>query len=222
MKSQNKYFSFITFLAFLFITFGCKSNEVNAAILNGMIYDADNQPVPNVTISTLNNETTFSDVYGHFTFNNLIPDEDYELHLSKNGYESQTINFTFNTISSVMYIRMYSISQLLSLAEDNIDKKDYDAALQLLDRAETIPNNKASTSFLRAIVQYRLHEYDATEKILLSLLNEGYKEQSIYLFLADLYENELPDAEKAAEALQQALSLNYNPEIENRLNKLYD
>lgn len=222
MKFQNKVFILFTCIAFLSVLSSCKTNEVNTAILNGMIYDADNKPVANAKVSVWGSETTTTDVYGHFTFSDLLPDEKYEIHLSKTGYEPQVVNFTFNTISSVMYIRMYSINQLLSLAEDSIKKMDYDTAKQYLDRAETINSNKASISFLRAVIQYRLKKYGDAEQTLLTLLEEGYTEQSVYLFLADLYENELTDITKAEEALKQALSINYDPNIESRLNQLYD
>lgn len=221
MKSQNLNHLLFS-LVIIFTLTCCKTTEINTTVLNGMIYDVDNKPVPNAEISITDTELTTTDVYGHFTLSNLNPDSDYTIIIQKEGYETQSLFFTFSTISSVMYIRLYSINQLLSLAEDSIKTKDYNEALQYLNRASTINSNKASVSYLQAVIQYKQKNYQKAEQILLSLINEGYNEQYIFLFLADIYEYELNDPMKTEDALKKALQINYNPNIEARLNNLYD
>jgi len=85
-------------------------------VLNGMIYDSNNEPVADVLVQVTDIIKTNRDIYGHFHIENLRADTEYTITCSKEGYETASVKFVYNSISEVAYIRMYSSEQLLGLA----------------------------------------------------------------------------------------------------------
>jgi hypothetical protein len=209
--------------AFIFLTVlsvcltGCATTKQIQPALNGMIYDADNEPVPDVSVKVTDMIHTSSDIYGHFHIDNLKTETEYTIACTKKGYEATSVKFVYNSISEVAYVRMYSAEQLLTLAETEVQQKKYDSAVSYLDRAEKAEGSKVSTGYLRAVILYSQKVYDAALSQLQKLMDEGYTEPYIYLFTADVYEYGLSDKENAKKYLQLYLASSYNPDAAARL-----
>lgn len=91
----------LVFIAFVTLFFSCKketaTNNTSVGKLNGTIQTWDDKLNSTndaagitVTISNLPNTTTTTDVNGRFSFDNL-PNDEYDLVLSKNGYGTKKI-----------------------------------------------------------------------------------------------------------------------------------
>jgi hypothetical protein len=199
---------------------GCATTKKIQPVLNGMIYDFDNEPVTDVLVHVTDKIRTNSDIYGHFHIENLRADTEYTITCSKEGYETASVKFVYNSISEVAYIRMYSSEQLLGLAENEIQQKKYDAAVSYLDRSEKAGGSKVCTGYLRAVIAYAKKAYDEALSGLQRLMDAGYTEPYIYLFTADVYEYGLSDKENAKKYLQRYLDSSYDPDAAARLEGL--
>jgi hypothetical protein len=199
---------------------GCATTKQIQPVLNGMIYDSDNEPVVDVLVQVTDKIRTNSDIYGHFHIENLRADTDYTITCTKQGYETASVNFVYNSISEVAYIRMYSSEQLLGLAENEIQQKKYDAAVPYLVRADTAGGSKVCTGYLRAVIAYSKKSYDDALAELQKLMDAGYTQPYIYLFTADVYEYGLSDKVNAKKYLQLYLDTTYDPDSAARLEGL--
>ena len=195
----------------------CATAELVQPVLNGMIYDADNEPVADAQIHITGQSQTVSDIYGHFRIENLRTGSEYVITCSKAGYESTTMKFTYTSISEVAYIRMCSAEQLLDLAEAEILKKRYDTAMSYLDRTDKADGSKVSSSYLRAVIAYQQKQYADALGHLQQLMNDGCREPVVYLFTADVYEYGLADKENAKKYLKLYLASSYDPDAAARL-----
>ena len=129
---------FICCIQFIFID--CKSTQSVTPALYGMIYNSENEPIPDVSIFVNDKKSAVSDIYGHFQLENVKLNESYSLRASKEGFEDTLLNFSFTNVSQVAYLRMFSFNELLSETEKKIIEKKYTDALELLERAEKIYN----------------------------------------------------------------------------------
>ena len=142
----------------------------------------------------------------------------YNLRASKKGFEDVNLTFPYSVPSQVIYLRMYSHTELLVCAENMVKDKKYVEAENYLKRAELAGGSYLSINYLRACIKYLISDFDSSLKIINDIINEGYVDSYIYLLLADIYETGFSDAEKTKEFLQKSLELSYDPVVEKRLN----
>ena len=212
---RRNYILIIFLLVFLA---GCKSNRITLPSLQGMIYDGNNEAVSDVEIFIEDKHNATSDIYGHFTLTGLDTSKTYNLRASKKGFEDVNLTFPYSVPSQVIYLRMYSHTELLLCAENMVKDKKYVEAENYLKRAELAGGSYLSINYLRACIKYLISDFDSSLKIINDIINEGYVDSYIYLLLADIYETGFSDAEKAKEFLQKSLELSYDPVVEKRLN----
>lgn len=211
-----KKLSLILLICFFSLT-GCRSNKFEMPSVQGMIYDGNNEPVSDVEVLINDKKNAVSDIYGHFTLTGLELTKAYSLKAVKKGFEDVNFSFNYSSPSQVIYLRMYSASELLSSAEAMVEEKKYNEAEKFLDRAELSGGSYLGINYLRACIKYLTGDYDAALSLLNAIVNEGYVDSNIYLFIADVYENGFSDIENTKIYLQKALELSYDPAIQKRL-----
>lgn len=203
----------------LFFVSGCKTTKTVLPVIQGMIYDGNNESVSDVEIFISNKKTAISDIYGHFTLSALEVGKTYELNAKKKGYEEVSINFSYTNPSQVIYLRMYSASELINLAENMVGQKKYKEAQALLNRAEEADGSYLSINYLRAIMCVLNNDYENALKITNEIVAAGYVDSYIYLLMADIYRDGYSDIENEQVYLEKSLSLSYDPLVKNRLQK---
>lgn len=208
---------FFLFLFVIVLISSCKSNQVTAPSIQGMIYNDNNEPVSDVRIHIDNKQVAISDIYGHFTLSHLDYGETYTLSFIKENYESVKIDLSYLNHTQVIYVHMFSAKELLAKAEDKVKQKDYNEALALLERSSNTGGNFLSINYLTSVIYYIKKDHEKALNIAQEILNLGYKDFYVYLLLADIYEYGLNDIEKAQEYLKTALSISYDPVIQKRI-----
>ena len=79
---------FILIIIFQFLS--CASSpKLNKTILNGIIYNADNEPVSGAKIYINQEQQCISDIYGHFYISGLKLNHSYNLSIIKEEYEKE-------------------------------------------------------------------------------------------------------------------------------------
>lgn len=203
----------------LFFVSGCKTTKTVLPVIQGMIYDGNNESVSDVEIFISNKKTAISDIYGHFTLSALEVGKTYELNAKKKGYEEVSMNFSYTNPSQVIYLRMYSASELINLAENMVGQKKYKEAQALLNRAEEADGSYLSINYLRAIMCVLNNDYENALKITNEIVAAGYVDSYIYLLMADIYRDGYSDIENEQVYLEKSLNLSYDPLVKNRLHK---
>lgn len=184
-----------------------------------MVYDYDGQHLLGVKIILDDKEGPTSDINGRF----ILPDIEYGPHtigLTKDGYESASIDFQFLNKTQVLYMKLASFNQLITLAEGSIKNKKWVEAERTLFRAGKIDGANPVLRYVRSVLAYKTENYEKAESFLKALLDEGYDEAYVHLLLADVYEFGLNDYEKAAMYLKTFLERTQDDAIIERLNKI--
>lgn len=200
-----------------FTFLGCASLKSEKPVIQGMIYNNENEAVSDVSIMLNGEEVAVSDIYGHFSLDKLLINDEYELTARKKNYEDSTVSFRLLNPSQLIYLRMYSSGELLTLAEQETAKKEYHNAENYLLRAEKAGGSFLSINYLRAIIFFQKGEYSEALDVAESLITQGYSEYYVYLLAADIYEKGFHDMEHTEIYLQKALDLSYDPEVQKRL-----
>ena len=171
----------------LILSVSCKSNSVGRVdykdetpYMYGMVYDYDNRPVEGTQIFIGEELITTSDVQGRFILDCPNQENEVVLIANKTGYECVETKITYDPIN-VLYIRLINTQQLLSLAEENINKMKYSQAEDYLVRALKLSPDREDVIYLLSIALYKQGKYtDALtnlEKLNNSLLYKKYIEE---------------------------------------------
>ena len=208
----------ITLLSLFFSS--CVTNRLaNTTVLNGIIYDMENEPVSGVFVYIDDENQAVSDIYGHFYITGLKVNQSYNLTIKKELYEQISLSFDYLNESQVIYIKTTSFQQLLNFAEQEIKKNNYSKAQEYLLRADSVCNNNYSCKYLSAINFYHKKDYDSAITILNELLAIK-KESYVYLLLADCYQYGKNDLKKAKECLKFSLDIQHIQKIKQRYDSL--
>lgn len=160
-----KHFSLLCFFCFLFL--GCKSApKADGNLLNGMIYDEENEPVTNVVISVNDEFITSSDVNGHFLLKKSFNENNIKILCSKKNYEAVLFECELLSVPQVVYIKMYSFNQLLALAEKELSSNKFEDAKITLERAKNVKPNQITTQYLKAVCFYKQGDFENALSIL--------------------------------------------------------
>ncbi len=189
------------------------------APINGIVYDFDNKPCPNVTVRLNDKFVIRTDINGRFTFLGMPPGT-YTLQLDKQGYESLKLDFDFYSRSRVLYAKMISLKSLMRRVEQATAGKKWSEAELLLARAVTIDPDDPTVLYLEAILSLYRGKVEEAVGILKGILEQGYSNSTILLSLADIYQYRLNDPDQAREYLAACLYIKENPEIRTRYEKL--
>jgi tetratricopeptide (TPR) repeat protein len=186
-----------------------------SAALFGMVYDGDNQPCAGVRVSLDGVEGPITDIRGRFILPEL-PRGVHEVTARKVGYEDLSVSFAFLSRTDVLYLRMTSLAQLLAQAEQSLEARRWEEADAFLVRAERLDPADPVTMYLKAVRWYKLEKYAEAAGQLEAILTKGFKEPSVYLFLADLYERRLGDPARARSNLEAYLVIKWDADVEKR------
>lgn len=191
-----------------------------AGELYGMIYDGDNKPVYNAAVYVNGAYAASSDIHGHFTIPRVKPKLPCLILAQKPGYETVETTFADPDPAYVLYMRMFSSDQLLTGAEKALKEKNWNQAESWLSRAEAAGGDAPSTGYLRGILGLYTNQYAEAAAILEGVVEAEKNAAFGYLFLADIYQYYLEDPEQARNNLERFLSLQYDPELQRRLDLL--
>ncbi len=210
----------VTFFAiFPFLLIGCATipePDVSGALpVHGLVYDYDNLPVPAAVLRIDGKRSALSDVNGRFV-SPPIPPGTYDIEVSRDGYETKTVRLEYSHPNQILYAKLYSAEQLLSLAEKALERRDWEAASSLLERAQAVRPGDAAAGYLRAIISFRKGDHGRAQEELGRLLLQGTGDPFIHLFLADLLQYRLGKAEEALEHLDRFLASRCDPDVEAR------
>lgn len=196
-----------------------KIEHFDSAPVNGMIYDQENRPCFNVKV-TLNNELSVkSDIMGRFILPSTPPGT-HTLLFEKDDYETLLIDFPFQDRMQVVYVKITSLDQLVSMAENSIAERKWLEAEDLLNRAMAIEGGLPLIQYLRATLALKKGEFETSRSILESMVASGNRDTVVLLSLADLYQYIFENREKAKDYLRLYLIVYSNPEVQDRLRDL--
>ena len=193
-------------------------NFKNAPLL-GMVYDADNQPCVGVRIVLDEKLEVTSDIRGRFVLPDLARG-DHRLTATADGYEDLAVDFSFVTRTDALYLRMVTATQLVAMAEEALEVRQWAEARGFLDRAVELSGQDPVATYLRGLLAFREGEHERCVAILEALLNSGVREPHVYLLLADVYEKHLDMPQKAIINLEAYLELRPDPEAKARVDAL--
>lgn len=183
--------------------------------LPGMVYDGRNQAIDGAEIEIDGEPTTETDVNGRFFVR--LPFGRYRIDISREGYETVSTSFDYRSIGQALHVRMTSVAELLDMTAEQIERRRWDAARTLLDRAYAIDEESPEATYLEAILLYSTDRPLEAADRLQTLLDYGYDDAYVYLFLADLYELQLDDPQRALQYLHQVARRMGDEEVNARI-----
>ncbi len=217
---------------FLFLVFcipvllaGCSSladkavTEFSIADLHGMIYDFHSQPCANVNIRIDNRKGPASDINGRFVLKNLAKGT-HSISFSKEGFEEVGFSFDFSNRTQVLYLKLFSLNQLLELAEKELENKKLGKAEEFLKRAGKIDATNAILLYFKAVLALKRNQVDLAIKELNTILEQGIVEPVVFLTLADIYQYYIKNIPKAVYYLKQYVHQQENADVLSRLKQL--
>lgn len=193
------------------------------AVLRGMVYNTDRQPVSDVTVSLVVKDkvikTTQSDLHGRYAF----PDVTFgsvTLTFDKKNYELLSWAFSFKVPSQIVYVQMSNLDELLDTVADSIQKRDWVAVHSSIDRIKKLDPNNLVVEFLRSQMQIRQGEPEAAAATLEKIASQTDSTLAVELTLGDLYQYKLNSPEKALIHLKKALLLQDDVDVRARISGL--
>ncbi len=213
-------------LALLFLVLAsCKTTpnqsdlQFDKAPLFGMIYDLDNKACSGVDLILDGTQSTTSDIKGRF-FLSDVKQGTHTIRAAEADHETLEVTFKFENRTQVLYLKMVSFDQLLSQAQDALDRRNWAESESLLKRAAAIHSANVVLVYLQSILDYQRADYAHAAVRLESLLASGVTISYVYLFLADLYQYHLGKPELAQKALVDYLKQTDNPDVRKRLDEM--
>jgi len=146
-------------------------------LMYAMIYDYDNTPVNAVAVYIDGRKVVDSDIQGRFILEKMDKGE-YTIKLTKRGYETFEENFYFDPLQ-VLYFKMISTRQLVTLAETALDSKDFFAAENYIIRAQALEPARHDILYLKAISCYLQDRREEANLILENLLRSGNNQPAV-------------------------------------------
>ncbi len=204
---------------------GCSSladravTEFTTADLHGMIYDYHSQPCSNVQIRIDKRKGPSSDINGRFVLKNLSKGM-HSVVFSKEGFEDVSFSFNFSNRTQVLYLKLFSLDQLLELAQKELENKKLGKAEGYLKRAAKIDATNAVLLYLKAVIALKRDQIDLAVQELNTILKQGVIEPVVFLTLADIYQYYRKDYAMAIHYLKQYVHQQENVEVLKRLKKL--
>jgi hypothetical protein len=198
---------------------GTDPMSFDKAPLFGMIYDADNQPCPGVQLEVDGSSGPMSDIRGRFVLPDLSRGQ-HTITARKSGFEQLAVDVLFLNKTDVLHVQMTSFGQLLEMAQAAFADKRWSEGEGFLRRAEKLDPTDAVLRYLLAVDAYRTGAFStAVDYLNLITASEG-QQPAVLLMLADIYEKDLPDPQKAIANLEAYLKLRDDADLQKRLEAL--
>jgi len=184
-----------------------------------MVYDSERKPVAACSVALEDGLPATTDVNGRFMFDS-VPYGHHVLTFTKQTFEDYRLELDFSAKTQIVYARVISREGLLAAARASLVERSWAEAAGLLDRADKLGRREPLSSFLRATLAFRQKHYEEAARLLERLSTSDYRDPTILVFLADLYQYHLSAPDKAAQALRSALLIRDDSEIVARLEGL--
>lgn len=196
-----------------------KTEEFASADFLGMVYDADNQACPGVRISLDGAAGPLSDVNGRFVLPNVSRGK-HTIKATKEFYEEADFTIMFSNRTQVVYLKIFSLGQILAKAEEALANRKLSEADGFLTRASKIDNADPQLLFLRASLALKRETPSEAATLLQTIIDHHTAEPVVYLALADIYQYKLNDTARALAYLKKYAQLAENTEVQSRIKKL--
>jgi tetratricopeptide (TPR) repeat protein len=194
--------------------------DFSQAVLLGIIYDYDNTPCAGASVILDGGEDRFeTDINGRFAIP-LLARGEHTIAVKKQSYEELSAKINFTSRDQILYLKVFSIVQLLRMLEQELARKRFKEAEELIKRVEAIRNNDPVGLYLKAVYLLEKGQIGEARDALEQIIGNGYREPIVFLTLADICEERLGDNGKAAEYLGLYLELRRDPAAEARLEEL--
>lgn len=167
-------------------TLGFGSRTVD---IHGMIYDFSNRPIPHYEISLGRQHRTTTDINGRFTLPR-VPIGIHTLTGQKRGFESYSGELIISGRGQIVYLRIPSQNQLLTLVDEALTVNDLMLANEMVERAFQIDRNNIEMLFYYATVKFRQRNYTNAIYFLESAINLGSRDLYVERFLFILKESQ--------------------------------
>jgi tetratricopeptide (TPR) repeat protein len=152
-----------------------------------MVYDFSNRPIPYCEISLGRVYKGSTDINGRFILPQ-VPFGEYDITVSKKGYESYIDKIRITDRNQIIYIRIPSQNQLLGLVDEALTNNNLSAAEEILERAYLIDQNNIEMLFYYANVSFRQQNYSKAISFLETAKRLGSRDIYIENFLNVLEE----------------------------------
>jgi hypothetical protein len=185
---------------------GFKKGIADSFTMQGMIYDRSGAAVGNADVFIDEKYVATSDFNGRFYINYFRAGV-HSIKVSRESYEEFLADITVLSSVDVLYISMVSRDDLCQMTETALREKEWgqaDAfAVRLLQVAPQDPVVRFLIATVYAIPLRSDRKIKESIDILEKLLVDGFTEPVVYLFLADLYEYDIKDNDKALAYLEE-------------------
>jgi len=162
----------------------CKTAEFGFKVTNisGMVYDFSNRPVSNYEITMGKWYSGSTDINGRFTLLK-VPLGNYEIRGSKKGYENYTGEVIIKNKGQIIYIRIPSQNQLLTMADEALTANNFTLAEEIVERAYQIDKNNIEMLFYYAAILFRQNNLEGAASFLDDAVKLGSKDLYVHKFL---------------------------------------
>jgi tetratricopeptide (TPR) repeat protein len=187
MNKKLRLLPFIISNAFLF--YSCITAEfgIKTININGMVYDFSNRPVSNYEVVLGRWYSGSTDINGRFTLSNVLPGN-YKIKGAKKGYENYTGEVTIKDKGQIIYIRIPSQNQLLTMADEALAANDFILAEEIAERAYQIDKNNIEMLFYYAAISFRQNNLEKAVSFLEDAVKLGSKDYYVQKFLTVIKE----------------------------------
>lgn len=188
-SSKNSLLAIILILC-VWLLAGCISlpddpGKFDFATLQGVVFDGSSRGVQGFQIILDNSIKVVSDINGKFTIPTVSQGK-HHLVANKPQQEPATLDFLFNNRSQIIYITSMSTRDYLSSAELALRQNDYGKAQEAIAKALALAPDDPVGRYLSALVFMNTRQYDQAFPIVQKLLEEGVREQAVYLLMIDI------------------------------------
>jgi hypothetical protein len=224
LKSSLALFATLSAAALLFVSCASshKAKSFGPFTLQGMIYDRSGTSVANAVIMFNGEQAGVSDFKGRFYIPKVAPGE-HALEVKKAGYESYSGTIAPQSPMDIAYVSLVSKENLCEMIETALRERHWDLADTYAKRALVVDSGDLVVRFLaataHAIPARQSRNIPEAVSLLLGLLEDGFREPVILLFLADLHEYELNEPQKSRDYLERYLRLKDDESVRKRLER---
>jgi tetratricopeptide (TPR) repeat protein len=172
--------------ALLYMLAGLVLNGCRTLDINGMVYDFSNKPVPYYTVNLGKRRyTSTTDINGRFVLTKVRAGE-YQINGDKTGYETYEGSIVIHDRGQIVYIRVPSQGQLLTLTDEALGRNELNEAEMYIQRAYQAGPASTELLFYYAAIKFRQKRYNEAIQYLQQAKNNGSKDEYVERFLNDL------------------------------------
>lgn len=184
--------------SFLFaLSCATSGNKVYSTFtVNGMVYDHSGSAVNGMEIRLGADRVAKTDYAGRFSFPDTVVG-DYALKASMNGYEPFSSQIRISSPADIVYVSVFSLSDLLRAAKNSMRKGEWSEATSYAERALAMEASNPRALYLKALIlSSRLNparDLEGAEKILKGMVSSGYDDQNVKRLLSDIANEPKPE-----------------------------